>query len=559
MKMKKKILSAAVTAVLGAGSAQAVTLTKDGQGGLLLFPYYTVQGNNETLVTITNVTDKGKAVKVRFHEAFNSREVLGFNLYLAPFDVWVGKVQNAPDRGAQLYTPDNSCSTLGTNLKNMHNYEYSGSRSDGGPEGPARQREGYISVIEMGEVDWQATVLLGDDGHWYADNDYSAHEDAPLKVERLPPPDVDTVKVKVWDRNDDGIIDIMHKDGVPNYCEGIALNFSGIWKDIDTNYGFRPPNGGLTGTLAVINVQDGSELSVRSAGINKAFLAPVHNFPDSTPPDFREIGDPANDKSRNLSVFWNREDGDWFLWPSRKVGMLDKVDGLSAALMASTVINDYTVNPATEAETAWVLTFPTKHHYVDPKYATDIKIAVDDEADDGWHVDGRGDPKPYPPFTTIFNGKACEPVWFRTISRDGESDSGVLRSPDDEGASLCYGVNVIQFGSTSNVFDAKNTVTRISDDALSGHSGWMAMYFADNGHEMRGTSETYGGERIFHGLPVIGFKVTVLRNSNVGIGASYAVATSHLYGPALYTKKPAGTIVPALPAMESEAKAGSPR
>ena len=77
--------------------------------------------------------------------------------------------------------------------------------------------------------------------------------------------------------------------------------------------------------------------------------------------------------------------------------MLDKVDGLSAALMASTVINDYTVNPATEAETAWVLTFPTKHHYVDPEYATDIKIAVDDEADDGWHVDGLGDPKPYPP------------------------------------------------------------------------------------------------------------------------------------------------------------------
>ena len=122
------------------------------------------------------------------------------------------------------------------------------------------------------------------------------------------------------------------------------------------------------------------------------------------------------------------------------------------------------------------------------------------------------------------------------------SDSGVSRSPDNEGASLCYGVNVIQFGSTSNVFDAKNTVTRISDDALSGHSGWMAMYFghsgwmamyfADNGHEMRGTSETYGGERIFHGLPVI-VKVTVLRNSNVGIGVSYAVATSHLYGPAL--------------------------
>ena len=49
MKMKKKILSAAVTAVLDASSAQAVTLTDDGQGGLLLFPgYYTVQDNYAT-------------------------------------------------------------------------------------------------------------------------------------------------------------------------------------------------------------------------------------------------------------------------------------------------------------------------------------------------------------------------------------------------------------------------------------------------------------------------------------------------------------------------------
>ena len=84
MKMKKKILSAAVmAAALGAGSAQAANLSSDGTGQVLLFPYYTVQGNNETLLTIVNTTDKGKAVKVRFREAFNSREVLGFNLYLA--------------------------------------------------------------------------------------------------------------------------------------------------------------------------------------------------------------------------------------------------------------------------------------------------------------------------------------------------------------------------------------------------------------------------------------------------------------------------------------------
>ncbi len=530
MKMKKKILSAAVMAALGAGSAQAmhrVSVTGDNHGQVLLFPYYTVQGNNETLLTIVNTADKGKAVKVSFREAFNSREVLAFNIYLAPFDVWVGKVQDAPDGGAQLYTPDNSCSTLDTNPQNMLDYDYSGSRSDGGPEGPARKREGYFTALEMGEIDSQATALLGGNGRWYADDN---DEDTPA-----PPDGVDTVKVKVWDRNDDGIIDVVHKNGVPNYCQSINLNISSIWRDLGTNYGFKKPEGDLIGTMAIINVQDGSEVSVGATGVGSVFLTAVHNLPSSGLPDFRVVGSPNDGSSHSLAIDWDIGDGGYMIWKSRQVGTQDKVDALSAVLMASKVLNDYTVNPAAEAETAWVVTFPTKSHYVDPKFVANVKIAADAGAEDGWHVDDSGNPKPYPPFTTIFDGKACEPVSFKVSGRDGEQslavgDSGVWRlpSPDVEGPSLCYGVNVIQFGSTSNVFEAKNTVTRISDDVLPAPSGWMSLDFSGDGHEMRGRGDGWW-RPVYVGLPVIGFKATVMGNSNVGIGASYAAATSHGY------------------------------
>ena len=543
MKMKKKILSAAVmAAALGAGSAQAANLSSDGTGQVLLFPYYTVQGNNETLLTIVNTTDKGKAVKVRFREAFNSREVLGFNLYLAPFDVWVGKVQNAPDGGAQLYTQDNSCSTLDTNPQNMLDYDYSGSRSDGGPEGPARKREGYFTALEMGEIDSQATALLGDDGHWYADDD---DEDT-----LAPPAGVDTVKVKVWDRNGDGIIDIVHKNGMPNYCKGIARNFSSMWKydELKPSYGFKQPGGDLMGTLAVINVQAGSEAIIPGVVIENAFLSVVHNNPGSLRPDWRDIGGPTIIPDPVYSVVI---DGVPYIegvpykvrayldaWESRIVGwddmndpIFDYVDALSVVLMASKVLNEYTVNPATEAETAWVVTFPTKSHYVDPEYARDITLASDEDAD-GWHVDGDGKPLPYKPFTTLFNGKACEPVTFKMSNRDGERflvrDSDISpRPPDGGGTSLCYGVNVIQFGSTSNVFEAKNTVVRISDDSLSGPSGWMEMVLTGKNHTL-GEEPTLSSH-IYKGLPVIGFKMTVLGNSNVGIGASYAAGVSHAY------------------------------
>ena len=514
MKMKKKILSAALMAALGcSGFAQATNIhvTGDTHGQVLLFPYYTVQGNNETLLTIVNTADKGKAVKVSFREAFNSREVLAFNIYLAPFDAWVGKVQDAPDGGAQLYTPDNSCSTLDANPQNMLDYDYIGSRSDGGPEGPARKREGYFTVIEMGEIDSWATAFLGDDGRWYADD----------------PADVDTVKVKVWDRNGDGILDVEHKDGVPNYCQGIDLNISSIWKDLGTNYGFKNPKNDLIGTMAIINVQDGSEVGVGSTGVIGVFRSAVHNFPSSGFPDFRGVAGGA------LAIDWEDGDGGYISWPPRQLGMPDNVDNLSWVIMASKVINEYSVNPAAEAETAWVVTFPTKHHYVDPEFAADVKIAADDKADDGWHVDGRGNPKPYPPFTTIFDGKACEPVSFKMSDRDGKQvlvrSSGVSpRQPNADGASLCYGVNVIQFGSTSNVFDAKNTVTRISDDALPAPAGWMSMDLTGNGHEIEGRGN-YWARTIADGLPVIGFKATVMGNSNVGIGASYAASVSHGY------------------------------
>ena len=95
--MNRKNLTAAVLAGLAgaagiAGTAQAVNLNPDGLGQLLIYPYYTVKDNNNTLLSVVNTTDSAKAVKVRFKEGYNSREVLDFNLYMSPFDVWTAAV-----------------------------------------------------------------------------------------------------------------------------------------------------------------------------------------------------------------------------------------------------------------------------------------------------------------------------------------------------------------------------------------------------------------------------------------------------------------------------------
>src|SRR6185436_7239610 len=113
---KKKSLYLAVAGVsaLGAGSASAVTLNADGLGNVLLYPYYTVRetsaGNAyNSLLSVVNTTASAKAVKVRFLEGKNSREVLDFNLYLSHNDVWTAAILPSSTGGALVGTLDKSC------------------------------------------------------------------------------------------------------------------------------------------------------------------------------------------------------------------------------------------------------------------------------------------------------------------------------------------------------------------------------------------------------------------------------------------------------------------
>src|SRR5689334_24747670 len=113
---KRKSLYAALAGVgaLGVtGAAQAVNLNPDGLGQVLIYPYYTTRadaGGNAyaSLLSVVNTTSSAKAVKVRFLEGKNSREVLDFNLFLSPKDVWTTAI-TAMGAGAGITTTDKSC------------------------------------------------------------------------------------------------------------------------------------------------------------------------------------------------------------------------------------------------------------------------------------------------------------------------------------------------------------------------------------------------------------------------------------------------------------------
>jgi hypothetical protein len=158
--MKKTFLrSAAIAvAVTGASAAHAVHVNPDGLGQVLLYPYYTVQNNFVTAIHVVNTTDQAKAVKVRFLEGKNSKEVLDFNLYLSPHDVWTGTVVPDAANGAKLTSTDTSCIAPGqisAGGEAFRNFEFA---TDPGSADPNRRAEGYVELIEMGVLTDSAQI-----------------------------------------------------------------------------------------------------------------------------------------------------------------------------------------------------------------------------------------------------------------------------------------------------------------------------------------------------------------------------------------------------------------
>ncbi len=166
---------AGLGALSGMGAAEAVNLSPEGLGQALIYPYYTVRnGANgfayNTLLSVVNTTGSAKAVKVRFLEGKNSKEVLDFNLFLSHNDVWTATVVNQAN-GAAVQSDDNSC-ILPAQLPKSNspspsgippgqpfvNFAYS---SDGADSSLDRTREGYVEIIEMATfADDSTTAIL---------------------------------------------------------------------------------------------------------------------------------------------------------------------------------------------------------------------------------------------------------------------------------------------------------------------------------------------------------------------------------------------------------------
>lgn len=448
------------TLLLGAGTVAAVHLDPAGRGQVLIYPYYSAQDGAQSLLSIVNHQNTGKAVKLRLREARNGREVATLNLYLAEHDVWTAALFTAPDGNPGLLTDDSTCTvpdvrtsaTLprlpnGRRYLPLSNQNFIGPLTDGGPTDVGRTAAGYIEVVEM------ASLIDNSDSDRYA----TPISDVPYSCASL---------VAAWEQMDS----------------------QGYWH-ADPGVDLLPPSGGLSGTLSLLRVADGTAWSIPVTAIDSFSVVQQHTAPGASLPDLSSaVTETARTKVTSDIVQRGR-----LLrseWPQARA-----IDAVSAVLSQQAIRVEYSEEAGIGARTDWVLTLPTRRFYSDPALT-----AV--------HI---------PPFTVRSDqAQRCEVLRPRPYNREGARPVGFTEFPGvrEPGTCVCDATQVLPVGGMA---EAASTTAPLCGSAplptvYSGRqldAGFYELHMDGGGRRSRPAldGETY------EGLPILGFTLQSYRNT----------------------------------------------
>lgn len=465
MNRKMKQLALAVSVALGGAglvpSAQAVYVSPDNLGQALVFPYYTVRAGWNTLIGVTNTSDLVVAVKVRFREAYNSRDVLDFDVILSPHDLWNATVyDDGTGRPVLGINPDENTCTVGLDSKAQPfpgPYSYVNSTltgvdaTDGGPTDVERMRSGYVEMIMMGAA--LPTSTLGK---------LAVHDTA---VVNAPPPDCAKLSKIFRATTDSG------------YATPTAA-LAAINADFN-----RYPADALSGMFSLVNGAKGFNAMGRATHLAN-FRAPdaaagtrntLHRGPNGTTIVFENSWHEPSLNAANTV-------GTYFANPQTPyAGNASGAAAVTSALQAAAISNEWSRNPTGQipggtsfiTSTDWVITFPTKNFYVD-NYAHEY-------AGRATVYGGRTNlPANAPqPFTQNFTkGSSCDRADLLVFNREEDTVDVEIPSPGP-GFQLCREANVLTFNEGELLGNLGDNAVQIyyPENFL---YGWMKVSFDTN-------------------------------------------------------------------------------
>jgi len=458
----------ALAAAIGAGSSHAVSLNPRGLGQVLIYPYYTVNKDQVTLLSVVNTSDVGEAVKVRTLEGYNGRMTLEFDVFLSPHDVWTASLsQTSDDGGAKLVTADKSCTQPAIPAEGiaLSSGAFDGDAGspfppDSGPTSITRTREGSIELFALGDI--------------------------------IPGSDLDRATKHVQNGTPDG--------GIPICTPNLLGANAGAY--------LSAPSNGLSGSAAIVDVGQGTFF-----GYNAAALSGFSDYAFSgqwiQAPSLRDANSPESSVPGGAVAYVSTDSG-----RPLALDYAQGIDAASAVFTADAIYNEYLVDAQLGAQTDWVVTFPTKAFYVDPLF-----------------VGSEGVMAPFvETFGASSPGQSNVRFGMAVYDREEGVYPQVSGVPTALPPALSYQVNVVSFaspgagGETSPVLGSHLVSAYVPPY---GADGWARMDLAsgDGGHRLRPDANGV----LFSGLPVTGFMVYNIINSNAqpGLLANYGSTFAH--------------------------------
>lgn len=477
---------AGALAAVTQANAQEITASLEGKGSAAIVPYYTVNEGWDTLLNLTNTTPNSLAVKVRFLEARNGRDILNFVIALAPNDAWAGWLSRDSEGRPVMRTNDRSC-TVPLALRDLgltgDETGYSPSLVGLPPPGESRytdytqtsgavgrMNEGYVEILVMGEA---------------------VHDGQTLHIPRQAE----------------------HVNGEPRNCQAVEEAFGNStaqWSEssgaIPGESGSGDPEARGGSSYGPIVTRDPLKVIaslVKQPSGTAAALAPVH---------LAGWGMGQNLITAQYSP-WEFEptlashDG---LWSTTAL------DEISQAMAVVAIENEWTSNLGTGASTDWVVTFPTKRFDADEN-ALNVRAGcsrwrntqssggnvVGEAGDvfDGWSQDDPRSPRMLvDDAQSLIPLRLCPDLDFPTVFQDGDdgrADIGsisyafydretqfveYLAEGSNSPGALPYSANVLPIGSGGPDSALTSAIPLPVNSDVLGNApphGWLRVQFPD--------------------------------------------------------------------------------
>lgn len=493
--MKKNVLALSIAAMIGglgfAGAASAqvadtLQVNESGTGHMLLVPYYTAQNGNMTVFHVVNTdTSNGKAMKVRFRGASNSDDVLDFQVFMSPGDVWTAAVVKGADDVASLVTSDGTC-TLPAIAKNTP-VSFVQDRLPAAmtaADKASNTREGYVEIFNMADI--TDTASTGD----------------------------------LYDA-------IKHKNGVAPCTDSVlqATLTTGAG-----TAGLAVPTSGLLGSWYIMNVPQ----TTTFAGSATAILAVT---PAGTPAVTRNVFSPQANGAATLAsadplfksgiIAAQQYDvpdlSTPYLnaTPVTQTGADLQATALVTALAKTAVLNQYANDSVVSAKTDWVFSMPTRRYAIAANYAAASTA-------------------------TVANTQTATKATTYRVINEGVSNSIFANSANTNVNSIgqicasSIGATFFDREETSRVQGAVFSPGTVTNTPLCGEVSVLS--FADSGASVLGATVARsnvtgvyqnGWGRIAFGgnVPMLGSAFIKLTNPNVGAGMSgtYGITWPHAH------------------------------